>query len=62
MKEWAKLTPEQRRVARAKYTTIKKMPPAQRDEVKAQWEQYKQSLAVKSETAGPEAATGANPQ
>ena len=62
MKDWAKLTPEQRRVAREKYKTIKKLPPAKRDEVKAQWEQYQQSLAAKSETSGQEAAAGGNPQ
>jgi hypothetical protein len=56
MKEWAKLTPEQRRVAREKYQTIKKLPPAKREQVKTQWQQYQQSLAAKSETGNPEAA------
>ena len=50
MKDWAKLTPEQRRVAREKYKTIKKLPPAQREQVKAQWQQYQQSLAAKPDT------------
>src|SRR5207247_2726656 len=30
MQEWIKLTPEQRRLAREKYTTIKKLPPEKR--------------------------------
>jgi len=46
MQEWAKLTPEQRRVAREKYKTIKKLPPDKREQVKAQWQQYQQSLAA----------------
>ena len=56
MKDWAELTPEQRRVAREKYKTIKKLPPAQREQVKAQWQQYQQSLAVKSDANAEEAA------
>ena len=62
MKDWAKLTPEQRRAAREKYTTIKKLPPAKRDEITAQWQQYQQSLAAKSEPGGQEATTSGNPQ
>ena len=62
MKDWAKLTPEQRRVAREKYTSIKKLPPAKRDEVKAQWELYQQSLAAKPEAGGQYVPTDGNPQ
>ena len=54
MKHWVGLTPEQRRAAREKYKTIKKLPPAQREQVKAQWQQYQQSLAA---TATPDANT-----
>lgn len=39
MRDWVKLTPEQRRLARENYTRVKKLPPEQRS---AQWEQYQQ--------------------
>ena len=57
MREWAKLTPEQRRVARENYKTIKKLPPEKRKEVKAQWQEYQQSLAAKPEATEAPAAT-----
>jgi Protein of unknown function (DUF3106) len=61
MKDWAKLTPEQRRVAREKYQSIKKLPPEKREQIKAQWQQYQQSLAVKPETSGEAASDGSAP-
>jgi hypothetical protein len=61
MKDWAKLTPEQRRAAREKYKTIKKLPPDKREQVKAQWQEYQQSLAAKSEPASEE-TPGTAPQ
>jgi len=60
MQHWAKLTPEQRRVAREKYLAIKKMPPEKRAHVKSQWQQYQQSLASQSDSGSP-GATG-NPE
>ena len=54
MQHWAKLTPEQRRVAREKYLAIKKMPPEKRAHVKSQWQQYQQSLASQSDTGSLE--------
>lgn len=39
MRDWLKLTPEQRRVARENYTRAKKIEPATKS---AQWEQYQQ--------------------
>lgn len=39
MREWARLTPEERRVARENYARSKKIEPAQRS---AQWELYQQ--------------------
>jgi hypothetical protein len=39
MREWVKLTPEQRRVARENYTLSKKIGPGQKSE---QWEKYQQ--------------------
>lgn len=39
MRDWAKLTPEQRRVARESYARSKKLNP---DQKSAQWQQYQQ--------------------
>ncbi|OFA01271.1 hypothetical protein JAB9_14230 [Janthinobacterium sp. HH107] len=39
MREWIKLTPEQRRLVRENYTRTKKIDPGQKT---AQWEQYQQ--------------------
>ncbi|WP_086142854.1 DUF3106 domain-containing protein, partial [Janthinobacterium sp. GW460P] len=39
MREWIKLTPEQRRLVRDNYTRTKKIDPGQKT---AQWEQYQQ--------------------
>ena len=39
MRDWVKLTPEQRRVARENYARTKKIEPARKS---AQWEQYQQ--------------------
>lgn len=41
MKDWAKLTPEERRAAREKYKNLKKAPPEHREAVKQQWQEYK---------------------
>ena len=62
MKEWAKLTPEQRRVARENYKTIKKLPPEKRQQVKAQWQEYQQSLAAKPPEPASDAAPMPAPQ
>ncbi len=51
MRDWIKLSSEERRAAREKYLAIKKLPPAKREDVKQQWQQYQQSLA-KSDAAG----------
>ena len=58
MKDWVKLTSEQRRAAREKYLKIKKLPPEKREQIKAQWQQYQQSLAVKPESSGETASDG----
>jgi hypothetical protein len=52
MREWAALTPGQRRAARENYKTVKKLPPEKRKAVKLQWQQYQQSLATQDETLG----------
>jgi hypothetical protein len=61
MKEWAALTPEQRRVAREKYQTIKKLPPEQRAQVKSQWQQYQQSITSQPDATATE-TSGSTPQ
>jgi hypothetical protein len=43
MQVWAKLTPTERRAAREKYKTLKKLPPEKRNEVKQRWQEYEQS-------------------
>jgi hypothetical protein len=60
MRDWVRLSSEERRAAREKYLAIKKLPPAKREEVKLQWEQYQQSLA-KSESSTSETTTGSGP-
>jgi len=62
MKEWAMLTPEQRRVARENFKTIKKLPPEKRKQVKAQWQEYQQSLVAKPEPAGDAVVPTTTPQ
>lgn len=59
MQEWSKLTPEERRVAREQYRTLKKIPPKQRKE---KWKEYQQSVAPAEAppAAPPETPTGAN--
>jgi len=39
MQAWAKLTPEQRRVARDNYKSLKQLPPPQRQEISQKWQQ-----------------------
>ncbi len=57
MQAWAKLTPEERRIARAKYQKLKELPPPQRQEISQKWRQ--QSLQPRSDSspdATPDAA------
>ena len=62
MTDWAKLTPAQRKVARDKYQTLKKLPPEQRREVAAQWKQYQQSLAAQPELSPSDPPAPPEPQ
>ncbi len=54
MRDWIKLSSAERRAAREKYLAMKKLPPAKREDVKMQWQQYQQSIA-KTDAAGSEA-------
>jgi hypothetical protein len=49
MTDWVRLTPAQRKAARDKYQTMRKLPPKKRREVAAQWRRYQQSLAAQPE-------------
>lgn len=50
MQAWAKLTPEERRIARAKYQKLKELPQPQRQEISRQWRQ--QSVAPRDAAPG----------
>lgn len=54
MRDWVKLTPEERRVARENYTRTKKIEPGQKT---AQWEQYQQLPEEQKKKLAAEAAT-----
>ena len=62
MKDWVKLTTDQRRVAREKYLALKKMPPEKREHVKTQWQLYQRSLADKSDAGTEEQPATGNAQ
>ncbi|MES2538576.1 MAG: DUF3106 domain-containing protein [Pseudomonadota bacterium] len=53
MRDWAKLTPEQRRVARESYSRAKKLNPGQRT---AEWQQYQQLPEEQKRKLAAEAA------
>ncbi|MGZ8228112.1 MAG: DUF3106 domain-containing protein [Burkholderiales bacterium] len=55
MQDWAKLTPEERRIAREKYQNLRKQPRQQREEVKRRWDEYEQarSSPPPAESAAP---------
>lgn len=40
MREWAKLTPQERKAAREKYKSLRQAPPEQRANVKQKWQEY----------------------
>ena len=62
MADWANLTPAQRKAARDKYQTLKKLPPDKRREVAAQWKQYQQSLAAQPELSPSDPSAPPEPQ
>jgi hypothetical protein len=55
MRDWVKLTPEQRRIARENYKKLAKQPPEKREAVKQKW-QERQQKAVPSKSAAPSTA------
>ncbi len=40
MREWARLAPEERKIAREKYKSLRKIDPEKRQVVKQKWEEY----------------------
>lgn len=42
MKEWVRLSPEQRKIAREKYKTLKNSPSDKQQAVKEKWQEYKE--------------------
>lgn len=70
MRDWAKLTPEQRRLTREKYRNVKQAPPEQREALKQMWSEYqalpdeekkrlkRQSTATPGSPAAAPGATG----
>jgi len=54
MREWIKLTPEQRRVVRENYARSKKIEPGKKS---AQWEQYQQLPEDQKKKLAADAAT-----
>jgi hypothetical protein len=54
MRDWIKMTPEQRRVVRENYTRTKKIDPGEKSQ---QWEQYQQLPAEQKKQLAAEAAS-----
>jgi hypothetical protein len=54
MREWVKMTPEERRVVRENYTRTKKIDPSQKTQ---QWEQYQQLPEEQKKQLAAEAAS-----
>lgn len=52
MNEWARLTPTQRKAARDRYLSIKKLPAGRRQEVTSEWERYQRSLVQQQRQQG----------
>jgi hypothetical protein len=62
MKDWAKLTPEQRAIARENYKKLAKQPPEKREAVKQKWqERQQQKQALPNSAPSSPAASTAPP-
>ena len=42
MRDWAALTPDQRKQVRDKYKNIKQLPPEKHEKIKHKWREYEQ--------------------
>lgn len=60
IKDWAKLTPAQRDLARKKYQKMKQLPPEKRQELKQKWAKSHKGQSQKA-TPSPNAPTSGGP-
>ncbi|MBI5786523.1 MAG: DUF3106 domain-containing protein [Rhodocyclales bacterium] len=58
MRDWARLTPEQRKTAREKYRNVRQASPDQREALKKMWSEY-QSLPEEEKKRYKQPAGGA---
>lgn len=56
MREWARLAPNERKVAREKFKTLQKFPAEERQAVKLKWEEYSALSQEKRDSLKQEAA------
>lgn len=61
MQAWAKLTPEERNIARAKYQKLKELPQPQRQEISRQWRQQSASPRGGASESTPDAVSPDTP-
>jgi len=62
MKDWAKLTPQQREAARARYRALSKLTPEQRSAIIKQWTESQEAQQTTAEQpAPPESAPAETP-
>jgi hypothetical protein len=61
MRDWAKLTPDQRKAAREKYRNVRQATPEQREALKKMWSEY-QSLPEDQKDRYKKPIGGAKPQ
>ena len=59
MQAWAKLTPQQRRLARETYKQLAKQPPEQRDKLRDKWAEYQRQQPALAPRELPEAPADA---
>ena len=61
MSDWAKLTPQQREAARARYRALSKLSPEQRRAVIKQWTESQEAQQAPAEAPPTESADGSRP-
>ena len=61
MRDWAKLTPEQRSIARENYKKLAKQPPEKREVVKQKWHERQKLKQAAPNNAPPDPAAPAAP-
>jgi hypothetical protein len=56
MSAWARLTPDERRIAREQFKNLRQLPPEQRKEVRQKWQEYQQLPPEKRRELGAPSA------